>query len=459
MARFPLSGHALRRPHAPQVANADVNYCGHFGSRNRSRYRHFRNREWSDASPTASEGAGTDYGVGNSAEGCTGRFFGILLPEFVDFREQAGVFSDVFAVVLGNVQIATDDESEQCFANYVSKGFFTALGLAPAAGRLFLPEEGETPGEPLVVVLGHSYWQKRFHGDPRVIGRQIEINGKSASIVGVVPERFQGVYSIIETDVYLPLSSVGALEPVRSPYNNRDQRLMLAFGRLKANVTLPQAQSALDVIAARLAAQYPATDKWYTVQAVPERLARPIPYANNAFLAISGLFLGLAVFVLILACINVENILLARGTARQREIAIRAALGAGRWRLICQMLTESIVLAILGGAAGSILGISFDHIAESIHMRNVPLHVDASFDWRVFAFAAGCAVTTGIVVGLVPALRTSKANLNSVLHEGGQRTPMGLDDATLRNLLVVAQVAGSFALLVVAGLFAGNCYA
>ncbi len=378
---------------------------------------------------------------------------GFAYPEFVDFRQQAETFSDVFAIVLSNVQLAFKGQSEQCFANYVSKGFFTALGVKPAAGRLFLPNEGETPGEPPIAVLGYSYWQKRFHGDAGVVGRQIEINGKAATIVGVVPRRFQGMYSIAEMDLYLPLSAISTEIAPNLFWNNRDQRRMLVFGRLKPGISLRQAQDSLDVIAARLAAQYPATDKWFTVRAVPEKLARPIPYANNAFVAFSGLFMVLAAFVLLLACMNVENILLARGASRQREMATRAALGAGRARLICQMLAESVLLAILGGAAGLILGMWVDHLTSSLRLPNIPLHVDATFDWRMFAFAIGCALATGIIVGLLPALHASRANLNSVLHEGGQRSSFGVSHAGPRNFLVIAQVAGSFALLIAAGLF------
>jgi len=378
---------------------------------------------------------------------------GFAYPEFVDFREQAKTFSDIFAIVLSNVQLAFKGESEQCFANYVSSGFFTALGVTPAAGRLFLPSEGETPGEPLIAVLGYSYWQKRFHGDTGVVGQQVEINGKPATIVGVVPRRFQGMYSIAEMDLYLPLSAISTEIPPNLFWNNRDQRRMLGFGRLKPGISLRQAQDSLDVIVSRLAAQYPATDKWFTVRAVPEKLSRPIPYANNAFVAFSGLFMVLAAFVLLLACMNVENILLARGASRQREMATRAALGAGRARLVCQMLSESVLLGILGGVAGLILGMWVDHLTTSFRLPNIPLHVDATFDWRLFAFGIGCALATGIIVGLLPALRASRANLNSVLHEGGQRSSFGISHTASRNFLVIAQVAGSFALLIAAGLF------
>ena len=356
-------------------------------------------------------------------------------------------------MVIGTIQFTANDQSEECFANYVSRNFFTALGLQPAAGRLYLPSEGETPGEPLLVVLGYGYWQKRFHGDPRAIGRQIRINGKSATIIGVVPRQFQGMYSIFETHVYLPMSGMIREESASLFWENRDRRRILAFGRLQSGISLREAQSSLDVITARLARQYPATDKWFTVRAVPEKLARPIPYANNFFLAVSGLFLVLAVLVWLLAGMNVENILLARGSARRREMAIRAALGAGRARLIRQMLTESVLLAILGGAAGMFLGMWASRLITSIHLQSLPLHVNASFDWRVFAVAAASALLTGLVVGLLPAFRASSADVNSVLHEGGQRSSFGAHHSGFRNFLVVVQVAGSFTLLVVAGLF------
>ena len=380
---------------------------------------------------------------------------GFSYPEFVDFREQAKTFSDVFAIVLSKVQLTFNGESEQCFANYVSKGFFTALGITPAAGRLFLPDEGETQREPMIAVLGYSYWQKRFHGDAGVVGQQVEINGKAATIVGVVPRRFQGMYSIAEMDLYLSLSAISTEIPPNLFWNDRDQRRMLAFGRLKPGISLRRAQDSLDVIVARLAAQYPATDKWLTVRAVPEKLSRPIPYANNAFVAISGLFMVLAALVLLLACMNVENILLARGASRQREMATRAALGAGRARLIRQMLAESVLLGIFGGAAGLVLGLWVNHLTSSLRLPTIPLHVDATFDWRLFAFAIGCALGTGIIVGLLPALQASRANLNSMLHEGGQRS-FGATHAGPRNVLVIAQVAGSFALLIAAGLFVRN---
>jgi putative ABC transport system permease protein len=378
---------------------------------------------------------------------------GFSYPEFLDYRRQAETFSDVFGIVISSVQLTANDRSDQCFVNYVSGNFFSALGVKPALGRLILPSEGETLGEPTVVVLDYSYWQRRFDGDLGVIGRRILVDDKSATIIGVAPRRFHGMFPIFEMDVYLPMSSISLEEPAIAFWNNRDRRRILGFGRLKPGVSLREAQSSLDVVTGRLARQYPATDKWFTVRAVPEKSARPIAYANNSFVAISGLFLVLAAFVLLLACLNVENILLARGSARQREMGIRAALGAGRARLIRQVLTESVLLAILGGAAGIAIGVSANRWTNAIHVQDIPLQLDSALDWRAFTFALATVLFAGIVVGLLPAIRASSADVNIVLHAGTPRSSDGIHRPGLRNFLIVAQVAGSLVLLVAAGLF------
>ena len=378
---------------------------------------------------------------------------GFSYPEFVDFRKQAEPFSDLFATALGSIELNADERSDQCFINYVSGNFFSALGIKPAAGRFILPSEGEIRGEEPLVVLGYSYWQKRFGGDPGVIGKHILVDGKPGTIIGVAPENFPGMFSTFEFDLYLPISALTLEETPNLVWNNRDFRRLLVFGRLKPGVSLAQEQSSLDVIVGRLAQQYPSTDKWINVRALPERLARPIPYANSFFMMTAGLFLVLAGCVLLLACMNVENILLARGAARHREMGIRSALGAGRGRLVGQMLTESILLALLGGIAGLVLGFWASRLMSLAHPKDLPLRTGFSFDWRVYTYALASTLFTGIVSGLWPALHASRTAVNSVLHEDGQGSKATGGIPRFRNVLIVAQVAGSFALLVVAGLF------
>ena len=378
---------------------------------------------------------------------------GFSYPELENFRRQSAAFSDIFGMVISPVQLADGDRTEPCFGNYVTSNFFSSLGVQPAVGRLLPPSERETLSGPLFVVLGYGYWQRRFHGDPSVIDRQVRIGAKSATIVGVAPRTFQGMYSGFETDVYLPLGAITSEEPADLFWNGRDLHRILAFGRLTPGTTLGEAQSSLDVISDRLARDYPATDKWYTVRAVSEKLARPIPYANNTFVAISGLFLLLALFVLLLACLNIENLLLVRASARQREMAIRTALGAAGGRLIRQIITETILLAVLGGGIGILSGSWINRVVSAVRLQNIPLHLDAAFDWRVFTFAVVATLVGGIAVGVLPAVRAASADVNSILHEGGQHKFFGMHQAGIRNFLVVAQVGGALTLLIVGGLF------
>jgi putative ABC transport system permease protein len=233
---------------------------------------------------------------------------------------------------------------------------------------------------------------------------------------------------------------------------NRQIRGTPVLARLRPGTTLAQAQAVLAIVSQRLSQEHPDADKDLSVQAFPELRARPNPDPNNTVLVVGGLFLGLAGMVLLLACVNVANILLVRATVREREMAIRAALGAARHRLIRQLMTESIVLALLGGVAGILLGIWGSSMLASVNIQtDLPVNFDFGFDWRVFAYATAAALVTGVVVGIVPAIRASRGNLSAILHEGGRGVVGGKN--RLRTTLVVAQVAGSLMLLVIAGLF------
>jgi len=233
---------------------------------------------------------------------------------------------------------------------------------------------------------------------------------------------------------------------------NRQLRNLPVLGRLRPGTGLQEAQASLSVIGRRLSQQYPEADKDLSLQVYPELRARPQPDPDNTLLVISGLFLSLTALVLLLACVNVANILLVRATVREREMAIRAALGAARFRLVRQLLTESILLALLGGIAGIFLGYWGSSALASLNFQtDLPVHLDFGFDWRVFGYATAAALLTGIIVGLVPAIRASRGNLAAILHEGGRGVVGGKN--RLRTGLVVAQVAGSLVLLIIAGLF------
>ena len=335
----------------------------------------------------------------------------------------------------------------------VASNYFSGLGLKPAIGRLLLPDEGETPGEEAVLVLGHSYWQSRFGGDPTIVGKKARIDGIPVTIVGILPKEFHGSFSILEIDGYVPLSTITRDKHWSRLWTDRNIHMILAMGRLKKDVSIAQAQAGLDVISARLAKQYPATDKGISVRVIPERFARPIPYANNTFIVISALFMALGALVLLLACTNVANILMARASVRQREMAIRTALGASRGRLVWQMLVESLMIALISGAAGVLFAEWASRLIGSIHVPSFPIQLDCSLDWRVFSFALAAAIFGGVFAGLSPAYRATRADVNAALHKGGRSQVTIGGRHRVHSDLMVVQVAGSLTLLIVAGLF------
>jgi predicted permease len=375
------------------------------------------------------------------------------VADWQDIRTQTtGVFSDITGYQVGLDGLAVNGKSDRFLTNYVTGNYFTALGIKPALGRFILPSEGKTPGADPVLVLSYSYWEARFGKDPHIVGTKVSVDGHPVTIVGVAPKGFHGTFSLLDTQGYLPYG-MAMIENYPSDFmTNRTQQNLYLLARLRPGVSLEQAQASLTVVAQRLTQQYPETEKDLSLRVFPERLSRPQPDSGNSLLKVSGLFLLLAALVLVLACVNVGNILLVRATVRQREMAVRAALGAARSRLIRQLLTESLLLALLGGGAGILLGAWASNLVESIQFQtDLPIRMDFGFDWRIFAYALAAALLTGIIVGIVPAIRASSANLNDLLHEGGRTLIAGRH--RLRNVLVVAQVAGSLMLLIVAGLF------
>ncbi len=383
---------------------------------------------------------------------------GFSYPDFADIRSQSSaVFSEVAACLDFQMDgFSLGGESQPIWADYVTGNFFQLMGVKPALGRFIEPTSGIRVNDEPVLVLGYSFWKAHLGADPRVIGKSALINGHPVTIIGVAPKGFHGTSSLFDSQGYLPLGMAAVTSDTDKDFvtNRKASFGATIIARLKRGVTVAGAQPALKVIAQRLSAQYPATNKWTTLIAYPFGPMSPVsnPDTPHTVWLMGALFLILAGLVLLLACLNVANLLLVRASARQREMAVRAAVGGGRSRLIRQLLTESLLLASLGCAAGIGLGLVATRWLSSINlMIGFPFVLDFQFDWRVFVYAFCAALLTAIIVGIAPALRTTRGNLNNLLHENARTTTAG--HQRTRGALVIAQVGGSLMLLIIAGLF------
>ena len=374
--------------------------------------------------------------------------------EFKEIRkESTNVFSDVFAYTLNIDGLAAPGQRpDRIMTTFVSGNFFDALQLKPAVGRLFLPSEGEVLGQDAEVVLSYDYWKQKFNGDPGVVGRAVTIDGHAFTVIGVAPQGFNGIQSFLNVAAYMPLSEIGISGTPDSVVEDWQTRILLVTGRLRPGQSLKQANATLGLVAKNLIRMQPVAEKAMSIEAYPEPQLRINAGDPNTMLIIAGLFLALAAMVLVLACVNVANLVLVRASARERELAIRTALGARRSRLLRQLITESVLLALMGGVLGVVLG-----MAASGSLSHLDLHADLpvkfvfDFDWRIFSYSFAVALLAGVAVGVAPGLRMAKANVNAVLHEGSRGVARGR--TWFRDGLVVLQIAGSLVLLVVAALF------
>jgi predicted permease len=375
--------------------------------------------------------------------------------DFQEIRKQTSVlFSDVVGVqMFGVTGLSVRGKSERMWTDFVTGNFFSVLGIRPALGRLILPSEGHIAGADPVLVLGYSFWKAHFGGDPNIVGKKATVNGRPVTIVGVTPEGFRSVSSLLDTQGYMPLGMAAVDSQTKGDFlNDRQEKSLVLIARLKPGVTEGKIRSVLDVVAKRLAAEYPKADDWRTLNAFPLPPIGPTSQPDPTLAVLSALFLTLASTVLILACVNVANVLLARASVRRSEIAIRAALGATRGRLIWHLLTESSLLAFFGCTVGIVLGFAGSRALSSLPLHmDVPVVLDFHFDWRVLAYALAAALLAAVVTGIAPALQTTGGNLNEPLH--GSRHTITARSHRFRKGLVVSQVGGSLMLLIVAGLF------
>jgi putative ABC transport system permease protein len=370
----------------------------------------------------------------NPAKGITQS--NLSIPDFSDWQSQNQVFDQLAGFVFGGSLLTSGDETERVRGTGVTTDFFPLFGTAALAGRTLQADDAQKGRDP-VVVLSYALWQRRFGGNPNVLGTTVTIAGKSTTIVGVMPADFD----------YPAQSELWVPYPIDAAAERRDNRFFSVVARLKRGVPIAQAQAALDTINQRLAQSYVDTNSGWSARVINLQ-ERMVGSMRKSLL----ILLGAVAFVLLIACANVANLMLARATGRQKEIAVRAALGASRWRVIRQLLTESVLLSVIGGAIGLLLSVWLTKLLVSISPANTPRFDEIKPDLRVFAFTLGLTVVTGILFGLAPALQASRIDLNGGLKEGGGKGSGGSRNKRLRSLMMVSEIALSFMLLVGAGL-------
>jgi predicted permease len=354
------------------------------------------------------------------------------------------------------VQWTTNGETQGLPAMMASGNYFDVLGIKPFRGRLFVPEDDGKPGAGAVVVISHSLWTRQFGADASLIGQTLTLNGLPFTVIGVTPPGFKGTLSLAGPDrIWVPLSMREQLAngQLRQLMPNRRFRWINMIGRLKPGVPFRQADAAMKTIAAALEKQYPTANEGRTLEMALESDAALGINGRNQLVLAGGVMMGVVGLVLLIACVNLANLLLAQSATREKEISIRAAMGAGRGRLVRQLLTESVLLAIVGGAAGLLVA----HWGRSALWSFRPpflgdASIDLSFEPRVLLFTAGISVLTGVLFGLAPAIHVSRANVNDMLKAGG-RTGATAGTNRIRSVLVVSEIGLATVALIGAGLF------
>jgi putative ABC transport system permease protein len=361
---------------------------------------------------------------------------GTAFPDYLEFKKQVTTLEGLAAIQEATFIISGGEKPERYLGGQISAEAFSFLGVQPIMGRQFRPEEDQLNASP-VTLIGYDVWQNHFGGDRSVVGKTITINGKRATIIGVMPKgwRFPEI-----CDLWMPLQ-------MDEKDNPRGNFFLNCIGKLKKGVTLAQARAEMEAISGRIAAEHPNTNAGCSVHVKPFR-----EELVKNFRTLTLLVMGAVLFVHLIACANVANLLLARGATRAKEIAIRLALGASRSQIVQQLLSESFVLGIAGSALGLILAVWGVDLMLTALPTEIPFWIRFDFDWRVFLFAIGIGGLSSVIFGLFPALQSSQPHIVDVLKDGGRSGAGGVKSQRVRSSLVVAEVALALILLIGAGL-------
>lgn len=370
-------------------------------------------------------------------------------PDYVYYRDHNQVFEGLLAFD-GEMRPASwsrSGEGQLVQGQLVSGNFFSVLGLTPALGRFFLPEEDRASGPP-AVVLSRSFWTRQFADDPGVLARTLVLNGTTFTVVGIAPASFTGIVVGNEPDFWAPLMTTTQLTRNNVLLNSNGAFWLFGVGRLKPGVSASQAQANLKILSSAISHDHPENHKDLEAATFPVNLV-PEPF-RGYITAFTGLLMAVVGLVLLIACANAANLLLAQATSRRREMAIRAALGAGRGRLLRQVLLESSIVAVLGGCVAVLLTIWITPALLALKPPSLPVRLEVHLDWRVLAFTFAVSIVTGVIFGIAPALRTAKTDPSYALKEEGSIG--GYGRSSLRSFLVVAQIAVCVVLLIGANL-------
>jgi predicted permease len=375
-------------------------------------------------------------------------------PDYLDYKERNDVFSVLAAHTYSPMSLRGVGPPRVVMGQLVSWDYFLALGVEPELGRSFLPEEDETFGTHPVAILSHATWEGQFGSDPTIVGATIRINDYPFTVIGVAPRGFTGLVTAVEPALWAPLAMAERALVYTPNIQSRIDPWLQLVGRLRPGIAVSGAQAALDVLATNLALEYPALNRGKGI--VLEELDSgrlSTPEATTATRTVMAILMGVVGFVLLIACLNVAAVQLARTSRRRREIALRQALGASRWRILRQLLVESVALALVAGAVGLwVAALAIDALQALQPQTEFPLRTQLPLDARVLGFTLLLAMTAGVLSGLAPALQALRPNQSAALKEQGISLSQGRSSARWQSALVVAQIALSLALLSGAGL-------